>query len=72
MADTLPSPELGGSAGSLFRINRGQILGRLQRDAAERGYHLYQDRRVMKIVWQGESRQKGSDWKKSAIGLRNS
>lgn len=54
MADMLPSPELGGSAGSLFRINRGQILGRLQRDAAERGYHLYQDRRVMKIVWQGD------------------
>ncbi|HQP42438.1 MAG TPA: hypothetical protein PLV66_02140, partial [Thermoanaerobaculales bacterium] len=50
----LPPPELGGSAGSLFRINRGQILGMLQRDAAERGYHLYQDRRVMKIVWRGD------------------
>jgi hypothetical protein len=40
MADTLPPHEAGGSGGTLFRINRGQLLGMLQRDAAERGYHL--------------------------------
>jgi superfamily II DNA or RNA helicase len=45
--------EQGGDSASLFRVNRGQILGMLQRDTAERGYHLYQDRRIMRILWAG-------------------
>jgi hypothetical protein len=53
MTDTV-HPEDSGRAASLFRINRGQILGMLPRGHAERGYHIYQDRRVMKIVWAGE------------------
>jgi superfamily II DNA or RNA helicase len=30
------------------------VLGKLPRGIAERGYHLYQDRRVAKITWTGE------------------
>ncbi len=50
-----PTPDkAGGGSDLLFRINRGQILGVLPRGTAERGYHIYQDRRVMKIGWAGE------------------
>ena len=42
-----------GPAG-LFHIKSGQILGDLPRGTAERGYHLYQERRVIRIVWTGD------------------
>jgi len=38
----------------LFHINRGEILGDLPRGIAERGYHLYQERKVIRIVWTGD------------------
>jgi len=38
----------------LFHINRGEILGDLPRGIAERGYHLYQEHRVTRIVWTGD------------------
>jgi len=38
----------------LFHIKRGEILGDLPRGIAERGYHLYQERRVTRIVWTGD------------------
>lgn len=38
----------------LFHISRGQILGDVPRGVAERGYHLYQQRRVVRIVWTGD------------------
>jgi superfamily II DNA or RNA helicase len=38
----------------LFEIHTGEVLGKLPRGIAERGYHLYQDRRVAKITWTGE------------------
>ncbi len=42
------------SRSGLFKIHRGEVLGKLPRGIAERGYHLYQDRRVVKITWTGE------------------
>jgi len=38
----------------LFEIHTGEVLGKLPRGIAERGYHLYQGRRVAKITWTGE------------------
>ena len=38
----------------LFRLQRGDILGLLPKGQAERGYHLYQDRRVVRITWTGD------------------
>jgi superfamily II DNA or RNA helicase len=38
----------------LFEIHTGEVLGKLPRGVAERGYHLYQGRRVVKITWTGE------------------
>jgi len=38
----------------LFEIRTGEVLGKLPRGIAERGYHLYQDRRVARITWTGE------------------
>jgi superfamily II DNA or RNA helicase len=38
----------------LFHVKKGQILGGLPRGVAERGYHLYQERRVIRIVWTGD------------------
>ena len=38
----------------LFEIRTGEVLGKLPRGIAERGYHLYQDRRVARIAWTGE------------------
>jgi superfamily II DNA or RNA helicase len=38
----------------LFEIHTGEVLGKLPRSTAERGYHLYQDRRVVKITWTGQ------------------
>ena len=38
----------------LFHIKSGQILGDLPRGTAERGYHLYQERRVIRILWTGD------------------
>ena len=38
----------------LFEIRTGEVLGKLPRGIAERGYHLYQDRRVARITWNGE------------------
>jgi hypothetical protein len=43
-----------GSRSGLFEIHTGEVLGKLPRGIAERGYHLYQDRRVAKITWIGE------------------
>ena len=42
------------SRSGLFKIHPGEVLGKLPRGIAERGYHLYQDRRVVKITWTGE------------------
>ncbi len=42
------------SRSGLFEIHTGEVLGKLPRGIAERGYHLYQDRRVAKITWTGE------------------
>jgi hypothetical protein len=41
------------SRSGLFEIHTGEVLGKLPRSIAERGYHLYQDRRVVKITWTG-------------------
>ncbi len=41
------------SRSGLFEIHTGEVLGKLPRTIAERGYHLYQDRRVVKITWTG-------------------
>ena len=50
-----PSPgRKHGSRSGLFEIHTGEVLGKLPRGIAERGYHLYQDRRVAKITWTGE------------------
>jgi hypothetical protein len=38
----------------LFEIHTGEVLGKLPRRIAERGYHLYQGRKVSKITWTGE------------------
>jgi superfamily II DNA or RNA helicase len=38
----------------LFEIRTGEVLGKLPRGIAERGYRLYQDRRVARITWTGE------------------
>jgi superfamily II DNA or RNA helicase len=38
----------------LFHIRRGEILGDLPRGVAERGYHLYTERRITRIVWTGD------------------
>ena len=38
----------------LFHIKSGEILGDLPRGVAERGYHLYSERRVTRIVWTGD------------------
>ncbi len=38
----------------LFHIKSGEILGDLPRGTAERGYHLYSERRVTRIVWTGD------------------
>ncbi len=53
MAGRREPGDLGGAGGSLFEINRGQLLGMLPRETAERGYRLYQERQVVKIVWNG-------------------
>jgi len=42
------------SRSGLFEIHTGEVLGKLPRGIAERGYHLYQRRRVSKITWTGE------------------
>ncbi len=42
------------SRSNLFEIRTGEVLGKLPRGIAERGYHLYQDRRVVKITWTGQ------------------
>ncbi|MCJ7755137.1 MAG: hypothetical protein MUP13_11295, partial [Thermoanaerobaculales bacterium] len=42
------------SRSGLFEIHTGEVLGKLPRGIAERGYHLYQGRRVVKITWTGE------------------
>ncbi len=42
------------SRSGLFEIHTGEVLGKLPRGVAERGYHLYQGRRVVKITWTGE------------------
>ncbi len=42
------------SRSGLFEIHTGEVLGKLPRGIAERGYHLYQGRRVSKITWTGE------------------
>ena len=54
MADRRPPGGPGVTGGSLFRINRGQLLGMLPRGTAERGYRLYQERQVVRIVWNGD------------------
>jgi superfamily II DNA or RNA helicase len=54
MADRHPPGDSGAAGSTLFRINRGQLLGMLPRGTAERGYRLYQERQVVKIIWSGE------------------
>ncbi len=50
-----PTPGRKRSARSgLFEIHAGEVLGKLPRGVAERGYYLYQDRRVARITWTGE------------------
>jgi len=44
----------GGSASSLCRLGRGEILGLLTRGPAERGYTLYQEHKVARLTWTGE------------------
>jgi hypothetical protein len=52
-ADSTPGRKPKSRSG-LFEIHTGEVLGKLPRGVAERGYHLYQDRRVAKITWTGE------------------
>jgi len=54
MADSRPPGDPGVTGGSLFRVNRGELLGMLPRGTAERGYRLYQERQVVRIVWNGD------------------
>jgi hypothetical protein len=49
-----PTPGRKNSRSGLFEIHTGEVLGKLPRGIAERGYHLYQDRKVAKIAWTGE------------------
>ncbi|MEJ2582242.1 MAG: hypothetical protein P8127_11515, partial [Acidobacteriota bacterium] len=49
-----PTPGRKNSRSGLFEIHTGEVLGKLPRGIAERGYHLYQDRKVAKITWTGE------------------
>jgi hypothetical protein len=42
------------SGAGLFDIQSGEVLGKLPKGIAERGYHLYQDRKVTRIAWTGE------------------
>jgi hypothetical protein len=42
------------SRSGLFEIHTGEVLGKLPRGIAERGYHLYQSHRVVKITWTGQ------------------
>ena len=51
--DSFPAGRNGQPAG-LFHITSGEILGGLPRGVAERGYHLYQERRVVRILWTGD------------------
>jgi len=52
-ADSSPGSKHRSGSG-LFEIHSGEVLGKLPRGIAERGYHLYQDRRVVRITWTGE------------------
>ena len=52
-ADPIPGRKPHSRSG-LFLIQSGEVLGKLPRGIAERGYHLYQDRRVARIAWTGE------------------
>jgi len=52
-SDSTPGKKRGARSG-LFGIHTGEVLGRLPRGIAERGYHLYQDRKVARITWTGE------------------
>jgi len=52
-SDSPPSKQLRSGA-ALFEIHSGEVLGKLPRGTAERGYHLYQDRRVVRISWTGD------------------
>jgi hypothetical protein len=47
-----PEPEYQGTV--LLRITRGEMFGLLPRTTAERGYVVYQERRISKILWTGE------------------
>jgi superfamily II DNA or RNA helicase len=51
-ASSRSDPESTGAL--LFRLNRGEILGMLPKDVAERGYRLYQERHVSRITWLGD------------------
>ncbi len=53
MASRQGAPQDGANPGSLFRLNRGQLFGLLGRETAERGYRLYQEHQVVKILWTG-------------------
>lgn len=41
------------SASPLRRCSRGQVLGQLTREVAERGYQLYREHRVVRVTWTG-------------------
>jgi len=49
---TIPATRRTG-ASSLYRLGRGELLGLLPRDIAERGYRLYEERCVGRILWTG-------------------
>lgn len=44
----------GASSPVLLRLKRGDLLGRLDRGTAERGFRLYQEHSTERIVWSGE------------------
>ena len=52
-SDSSPGRKRSARSG-LFKIHVGEVLGKLPRGIAERGYYLYQDRRVERITWTGE------------------
>jgi hypothetical protein len=41
------------STSPLRRFSRGQVLGQLTREVAERGYQLYRERKVVRVTWTG-------------------
>ena len=53
MVRTRPGSKRGQTTELLFSVQRGQGLGLLPREAAERGYSLYREGRCALLVWRG-------------------